>query len=195
MNSTLFLVDLDEMKSYLGFTDADADRDEQLGLFINLVSSLAEQYAERAFIEQEYTEYYNGPAGPVLALRHYPVTDDETTIDIREDVGRDFTDDTVVDSDDLFVNQEAGLITRVSWDWSAGRRIIKVVYSAGYTTIPYALRLSVMEGVAYFWKRKHEKSWGLNSISKGENSVTRFQTALPDTVKGVWDRYRRKSRV
>lgn len=194
MNSALFLVDLDEMKNYLGFADDDAERDAHLGLFINLVSSLAEQYTDRELVAGEHTEYHDGPGGPVLKLRQYPVSDTEETIVVYEDVSRDFTDDTLVDSDDMFVNQEAGLITRVSSDWAVGRRIIKVVYNAGYTTVPYALRLSILEGVAFFWKRKNEKTWGVSSLSKGETSITRFETELPATVKAVWDRYRRKGR-
>lgn len=192
MDSSLFLVDLSEMKDYLGFADDDTDRDNQLGLFINLVSSLCELNTDRQFLEQEFTEYYNGSTSDKILLRQYPVISDEGTIQVWIDTDRDFGADTLIDSDDLVVDQNNGILYYTGGEWGVGVRHIKVTYTAGYTTIPYALRLSVMEAVAFFWKRKNEKSWGLNSISKGESSITRFQTALPETVKDIWGRYERK---
>ncbi|MCF7949738.1 MAG: hypothetical protein K9L57_10260 [Spirochaetaceae bacterium] len=192
MDSTLFLVNLTEMKGYLGFTDDDADRDNQLGLFINLVSSLCELNTDRYFLEQEFTEYHNGSTSDRILLHQYPVIIDESTIQVWIDTDRDFGADTLIDSDDLVLDQSNGILYYAGGAWGVGVRHIKVTYTAGYTVIPYALRLSVMEAVAFFWKRKNEKSWGLSSISKGEGSITRFQTALPETVKEVWNRYRRE---
>lgn len=191
MDSTQFLVTLDEMKDFLQYDDDDTDRDNNLGLFINLVSTMTENYTQRKFIENLFTEYYNGTGNDVLLLKHYPITDDETSIEVWVDLDREFGGDSLLDSDDIIVDQDNGMLIRRDYVWPLGQKPIKVTYGAGYTEVPYDLRLATMEAVAYFWKRRNEKTWGVSSVSKSETNITRFESKVPQTVRDIWERYRK----
>lgn len=192
MDSTKFLVELDDIKTYLGFTDDDTDRDNELGLFINLVSTLAETYTDRKFIAEEITEYLNGSHRNVLMLSYYPIIDTEETIDIRIDDSREFGEDTKLESGEIHIHRDTGVVYYLEGIWGTAPASVKAVYEAGWETVPYDIQLSVMEAVSYFWKRKNEKNWGISSITKGETSLTKFQTALPETVTEIWDLYRKR---
>jgi len=110
-------------------------------LISDLISRVSKQikvYCERDILSTTYTEYYNGRGTNSLMLNQYPVT---AITSINDDLDRNFTSETLIDSDDIIFNSgtdkaKAGIVYLDGLNFSCGRNNIKVVYVAGYATIP-----------------------------------------------------------
>jgi hypothetical protein len=184
-DSTKYLVSLDDAKDYLGLTDDDTDRDNRIGFYLTVVSELADNYTNRTLLETEHTEWHDGTGDEVLRLKNYPVS--AVTSLVIDDVW-DTTSD-VVSSSDYRLISEYGLVV-YKYEWPVGRRNIKAVYTAGYSTVPYDLRMGVLEYMAHLWQRASEKVWAHETRQGGEKSVTVLRE-MPHVTKQMWDRYRR----
>jgi hypothetical protein len=190
-DSTKFLVPLQDMLDYLNLDSPTQEQQDQIGFFLNMLSEFADTYIDRELLAKDHTEYHDGTGTPELMLDHYPVNSTSATISAFIDWDFEFTSDDKIDADDLFVDDERGILLYQNRVWPRGYRNVKVIYNAGYNSVPYDLQLSIQEAVAYFWERRQQKMWAKESISKGETSVTRVVSSLPQPVREVWDRYRR----
>jgi phosphoribosyl-AMP cyclohydrolase len=190
-DSTQFLVTLDEMIDFLAIEEPTQEQENQIGFMLNMLSEFCDNYTNRDLLAADHTERLNGTGTQVLALSNYPINSTSSTISAYIDPDWEFTADDKVDADDIYIDSENGMIVYKDGIWTRGLANIKVIYNAGYESVPYDLQLSIQEAVAYFWERKEQKLWAKSSVSKGDTSVTRITQSLPDTVTAVWDRYRR----
>ena len=184
-DSSVYLVSLDDMKEYLGLTDTDADRDNQIGYLLTIVSEFANTYTKRTLREAEHTEWHDGTGSDVLRLDNYPVSAVHSLI--IDYVGFDSTE--VVETDEYRLDASRGMVV-YEFVWPRGTRNIKAVYTAGYTLsdVPYDLRGAVFEFVAQLWQRRSEKGWAHETRQGGDKSVTLLRE-MPFYAKDVFDRY------
>lgn len=190
-DSTLFLVPLDDMIDFLAIEEPTQEQENQIGFMLNMLCEFCDTYTNRTLIATDHTERLNGTGTQRISVSNYPINSTSATVSAYIDADWDFTADDKIGADDLYIDSENGIIVYKDGIWSRGLSNVKIVYNAGYESVPYDLQLSIQEAVAYFWERKEQKVWAKSSISKGDNSITRITQSLPDTVTAVWDRYRR----
>lgn len=187
--SATFLVSLPDMKDYLDISNTNDDG--RIGHLIEVVSREFDTECHRSFLEEAHTEYRNGNGTEQLWLENAPVS---AVTSINLDSERDFDSDTLVDSDDYFVNTVAGVVARNTGYWPRGFQNVKVVYTAGYTqaNVPRDLRGAVYERVAQLWRRMSEKRVDMTSRSDASGDSRTFITErFPPTVTEVIERYMR----
>lgn len=122
------LCTLANVKSYLDLKSDDTEKDLEIERLIPLAQSFLEEYCNRAFESEAVTEYHYGGSN-TIALKKYPV-DTTKTIQIWDDWQRVYGSDTLIDSDDYFVNAESGI---VEFDYPVGGfpGSVKVTYTGG----------------------------------------------------------------
>lgn len=188
-NSAVFLVSISDMKDYLDISNTSDDG--RIGHLIEVVSREFDTECHRAFLEESHTEYRDGNGTSQLWLENAPVS---AVTSIHVDSVRDFGGDTLVDSDNYFVDTDAGVVIRNTGHWPREHRNIKVVYTAGYTqaNVPLDLRGAVYERVAQLWRRMVEKRVDITSRGDAAGENRSFITErFPPTVTEVLERYLR----
>ena len=77
-------------------------------------------------------------------------------------------------------------------NWENGPNAVKVVYKAGYETIPQDLRLAVVDLIMYYHKNEQKQRQTLAgaTIQNQSTSSQRDSVAFPDHIKRVLDLYK-----
>lgn len=75
--------------------------------------------------------------------------------------------------------------------WPKGVGAVKIIYTAGYTTLPEDLKLALVDLVTYYFKDEHRVTRSLGTAST-QNQVTSSirDASFPDNIKRVLDLYR-----
>jgi len=139
-----------------------------------------------------YTEYYPGPGGRLMQLRHYPVVSIAT---VEDDPTEAFDGSSYLigTSDRVLRDAEFGELwltfesTHGTWS-NTVRKVIKVVYNAGYSTTPEGLKNAVGLVVRHLWQMRG--TLGRSSIAVGGTSVSPGPETLPETVRELLGPYR-----
>lgn len=161
----LFLTTLETLRIVLGATPSDAE----LTFYGEAAQDAVRKYCDRDFNSQSYTHYFNGTNTQRLVLRQTPVT---AVSSVHVDVqgyfgtgtdpfnsltaltsGRDY----VLDVDGT-TTSKSGILFRIGAVWPMLNRVvpvahlaadigpawgnIKVVYTAGYATVPLDLQMA-----------------------------------------------------
>lgn len=120
------------------------------------------------------TLYLDGPGGRDLDLGLYPVT---AITSVYDDPTGDYTDAAyLVPSADytLVDGRTLRLLSTASWGgWGRGRRRIRVICTAGYTTVPDDLQQLARQAVRYAYDLRHRA--GLASL-QGPAGSTSYRT-------------------
>lgn len=77
-------------------------------------------------------------------------------------------------------------------NWPKGPGAVKVVYTAGYETVPADLQLAVIDLITYYLKDEHKERRTLAgaSIQNQASTSQRNNVAFPDHIKRVLDLYK-----
>lgn len=168
-----------------------------LQLLINSTTKYVENYIKRPLDLTEVTLQLNGTGTDVLVLNHYPIS---SVSSIRVDSNREFASITEIDTDDYYVDTEAGRIEKLNGVvWPVGRRNVQITYTRGFSAIPDDLSLAGLEIAAIKWNESHQgdKRIGVvqNTIRFSEESHTNtfLRKELPEPTKNTLDKYRRVS--
>lgn len=160
--SSGYLTTLDNLKLALDLTN-DAD-DTLLEEIILRESKFMESYCGRVFKQDNYTEYHDGEGESSLFTEQYPII---SVTSIHDDTLRVFGAGTEIASSYIIVREDIGLVRLDGTTFQSGMDNVKVVYSAGYATIPEDLesaciKLSMADYI--------EQKGGINAI-EGETVV------------------------
>lgn len=133
------LVGLTEVKTYKGITDTSQD-----ALITDLItdfSDVAEKYCQRSFASNTYQEKYDVRFEwqNEISLKQYPAT----TINWIKVGG------VTLDTEDWYYDLDAAII-KLAYDnrYLKARDQVEVLYVAGYTVMPSALKLAVKKLIA-----------------------------------------------
>ena len=184
MDTTNALTSLTHMMTQFGLPFSEQEQIEQL---IDSASWAANTYTNRLLKSRTLTEYYDGDGSSVLWLNQRPVV---SVTSINIDSGYTWGTDTLIDSTDYQVYLDEGKIAFTGTLLSSGYRLVKVVYVAGYSTVPYDIERAVQDLAYYWYKQRTDKSVGVSSRSTEGRSVS-YSQEIPDQIKGVFDRYQK----
>jgi hypothetical protein len=188
------LVDLDPFKGFVKVPLAILTQDALLRDFINEASSLCESYCGRKFRSATYTEYQNGSKTPEIMFKQWPVSS-ITTVAIDPD--RLFPISTVLDPTTYTLtgdtNGEGILVELFSQVFPAGRKIVKLVYTAGYATfasVPGDLQLACKRIAAYYFKQQQQEDFTESEKTKDKETV-KLIDGIPQAAAQLLNRYMR----
>jgi len=183
-------ITLNDAKEHLHIGISETEFDDQLINLANRSYKILEKYLGRQMKSQSYTEYYDGPDEYKLVLRKYPVVSVTT---VHVDIERDFGSDTLVDSGNYFVDTNVdtsvGTIEFFDADGSGpvwfepGIRNVKVVYTAGFATIPNDLVHAGCMHVAWLFKRSDTEA--MKNASLGGKTESYESDMIPHYIKQV----------
>lgn len=194
------LVDLASVKSHLNINANDTRQDDELQGFVLAAADLARDHCG-PFLLETHTQYFDGglstifpdwvPVAKVLsATEYYGLSGFALT---EQPLGSQ------MDAFSFTVDYTTGQITRRTFGGEAatfatGDKNIKVVYTSGRGgSVPYTVRLGVLELVRHLWQLTQQggrPKFGGAAMDGGDMAVpTGF--ALPSRVVELWAPFRR----
>lgn len=165
----------------------DADLDAILERFINESTYIIENWLDRKILTRTYTEYQDGRSNNRILLKQWPVT---SVAEVWCDPSSEFTDTkNLLDATDYRIAQESE-IALICRHFSRGTQNIKVVYDAGYATVPFPLQSACLWMVEWFYDMRADRRVGNESKGKNNESA-KYLTDWPDWLKNQLMKWKR----
>lgn len=162
---------LDQVRAQLHISISDADCNSLLTHLINVGYKRLEKYIGRQAKAKEYTEYISGDDSGKLVLTYWPVI---SVTSVHVDELREFGSDTLVDPANYYIDfdpdSSIGTIEIFKYDGSnpswftSGIRNVKVIYSAGWNSVPADLVQSLIAFVSWHFRRSGTEATRQQSI-------------------------------
>lgn len=187
------LVSLAEAKAFLKI--GASSEDTVIESFINRASTWANDYTGRLLLTRSLTEYYDGDATGTLLLKNYPVT---TLTSIHVDEAQQWAAWSAIELTDVILDSESGMIKLFNKEFAfnSGLQNIRVIYTAGYGTVPEPIKEAVLFYVAHLYRRQYSgQMFGVQSESVGDRTTTYATEDFPARAKALLNRYRSHSAV
>lgn len=179
------ILTLAEYKTRKGITSPN--QDAILTPLISSVNALISTYCGQDFSEQTVTEYATLEPDFTLMLSKIPATA-VTSVEYGSSFG---TYDTVYPQTGYYLEPAIGILELLDSSIKvlpSHRRGFKIVYTAGYATVPEDIKLCAVELVTHYKDREFKKT--LQS-SSGESVEFESGKLIPAQVKMVLDNYRK----
>ena len=99
-------------------------------------------------------------------------------------------------NNDFYLDKATDTVFRTNstgyMNWKKGPGSVKIVYTAGYATVPADLKLAVFDLITYYLKDEHRerKVLGGATIQNPGSTSMRDSVAFPDHIKRVLDLYK-----
>ncbi len=192
------MTDLITLATYKTAEGIQATKDDaKLELLITSVSQLVKTYCNTTFVDyytnaktelsninynEAFVQLSEGPV--VMSDGNKPVVSE------RDSITSSYT--TLTQDVDYYVDTDLDCIYRMNKAWPKGPGAVKVVYKAGYATIPADLKLAVIDLITYYHKDEHKARQTIAgaSIQNQSSSSQRNNVAFPDHIKRVLDLYK-----
>lgn len=186
------LTSLGSVKEHLGISDSDPSQDNLLVRFINASTEMIEREIDRKILARTYTEFYDGRANNRMLLSNWPII---SISELWDDPSGEFTNLNYKLSGSLYSidgtnDLSVGVILKSPKKFSKASRSIKVVYLAGYSTIPYVIQEACISHVEYLYTVRSDRRLGVSSKSKNGETIN-FTGDIPDFVKAMIAPYQR----
>lgn len=133
------LASLQDLKDFLKMSETTDD--DKLFELLKAADAEFKRRTRLAFETATYTEYYDGNGQRSLLLKEYPVVSITT---VHDDVDRAYGASTLIDASDIVVREAVGELIYDGGTFGMGIKNVKVVYVAGYTSIPADVRQAVV---------------------------------------------------
>jgi len=189
-----YLTTRDNVKLARALTGA-AD-DQRIDALLASVTAWAQTYCDRTFFEATYTDQKNGLDYDRLVLDETPVSS-ITSVHQSTAWPRAYgaSELLVLDTDYLLEDADAGIIAKASGRFPEGPRTIKVVYVAGYPTIPSDLEWAAIVTIHVRLDRAKHGLYHIASENRGDGQIA-FSSAIRDPdvpfdAKRTFDAHRR----
>lgn len=180
------LTTLTKVKNYLGISGTDEDT--LLNELISGASGAIENFCNRILGEATYTEHHDGRGKSSVVLKQFPVV---SVTSVHDDIDRDFEVGDLVDADNYIVDMVAGMVMlKSNATFADGILNVKVVYRAGYSTIPESVDLACQIWVAAFYNRLKDGADGFASENIGGIAQAFLNISMPENVKALILPYR-----
>ena len=185
---------LERVKRHINLDPSNTDLDDKIEDMIPAASRMLEKYIGHSLFETEYTEYYDGDGTNEIILDHYPVTEIES---IHDDLDREFGVDSEIDVEDAAFDsndqKNVGLVRlfRGTSYFTTGVLNIKVVYTAGYATLPEDAEMACVQLVS--WLLTRAASEGMGAATLGGKSETYEVDSIPMYIKRLVAPYKKYS--
>ena len=176
------LITLQQYKDFSGLTGVTMDA--RINVIIDSISKLVKNYCGTSIIDDyssAKTEYFD-----ILDARTTRVMLDEGPIRNSDSSGKyEYIVDSMTDSI-IRTNED------VDKAFPKGRKTVKVVYTAGYSSCPEDLKLAIFDLVKYYLKdeRKERMQIAGAMIENPVSTSIANNTGFPDHIKRVLDMYK-----
>jgi hypothetical protein len=181
------LASIDNLKEYLGAEGNDKD-DVLLTRLMNSATAAIESYCGRTFASATYTEYQDGTGRNVLNLAQFPII---SITSITEGGGGTLTsgdDPYASPTPDVITYKEQGQLIRPWIVWLPYHRYYKIVYVAGYATIPADLVQACVElGALMLRGKEHTGISQKTSATQSTNYIDKLSEFSRNTLDGYAD--------
>jgi hypothetical protein len=179
------LISFDEFKLYRDNYKSIAENDTLVENLINYVTDEFHTYCEIVqFKSRQYTEYYDGNNSNRLFPKRTPII---SVTSIYNDVDWVYGVDKLITATNYKIVDNT-YITFKEIICKADQNI-KLVYTAGYVTIPGDIKLAALKEVARAFDRRFEADITGKSLNDG--SVQYTEKGLLKETKDTLDKYRR----
>lgn len=187
------LTDLDTVLSFRqgqGETlNTTPEQKELLKFLINTYTEMFEKNCDRLFKSRTITEYLDGEGDYTLIPKQYPIS---SITSINDDGNWVWGDDTLVSSSAYRIKNNRVIVLGQSTGYFGDYdQNIKLVYVAGYTTIPSDLEFACITEVIRAFD--HITSLGVESGSFLEVSETYIPMPFLPQTRAVLNNYMRKA--
>ena len=190
------LITLQEYKTAQGITQPKDDA--RLNVLVPSVSQLVKSYCGNSFVDyfsSNKTETFTIDwSTHVVQLTESPVNS-IVSVQEAQSYGGDYTTLTTT-AQQYALHTRTDCIYRTTTSgykaWPLGVETVKVVYRAGYSTIPGDLKLAVIDLVTYYLKDEHKlrQSIAGASLQNQGSSTQQNDVGFPDHIKRILDLYR-----
>lgn len=162
--ATLALIELNELKDYLGFSTTQTTFDGIMTDFINSASSRIEQFTNRYWQPREVVSLYSGAGIDTIYVREYPIKD-VTKIEYLDDDGVTFTE--LVEDYEVEIGFEQNKVILRGATFPSGHKNIRLTLDVGVEEIPYDVQMVCKELAAlyYYDSKVGERRLGVQSES------------------------------
>lgn len=183
------LATLADIKTLLGLTTSNEEA--LLTIVKNNVEAWVKTFCGRDFIVATFTEYHDGDGSSMVRVDQRPIL---SITSIHSDPALLFEDASLIPSTDYVTDprgRELGFIELNQYKFLKGRKATKVVYSAGYSTIPYDLSMAVKLIVCKQYKVISKKMFAEQTQQAGDMVVTLTPDTFPKDAMDILKAYRR----
>lgn len=191
------LITLTEYKEAEGISSPKED--ERLSVLLPSVSQLVKTYCGNSFVDffsTNKTETFNiNWDTNIVQLTESPVNT-IVSVEERTSYSASYTALTT-GAYEYFLDAATDSVLRTnssgrSKNWPKGFGSVKVVYTAGYASLPSDLKLAVFDLITYYLKDEHKerRTLGAASIQNQSSTSQRNNVAFPDHIKRVLDLYK-----
>jgi len=182
------LCTLNNVKDRLGLTGTKEEEDSIIESLIDEVSKLFETYCDRIFGSAEYTEYFDGGGRSWVRPKNYPIT---AVSGIWDDFEWGWDAEDLIDSSYYRVATDGMFIILKNLTFVDAEQNVKVVYTAGYSTIPFDLRGACIDEVMRLYKSRTSRHLNSYANTDGETFVYDF-SAFSENTRMILKRYKNK---
>lgn len=183
------LLSLANLKVYLKITSVG--KDDILTDIKDFVEDWAKKYCGRDFLITTYTRYRDGDGTDKLNVDQFPIT---AITSIHSDASRGFDSSTEIVAANIIKNDseswDAGLIELFEASFVRGKKNIKIIYEAGYSTVPQDLQFAIAETCAKVFMVQDKRLFGQISQQVGSRIVTLDIEEVPKRALSTFKRYR-----
>ena len=187
IDTTNALVTLADTKAWVGVKTADTTYDTLLENFIDGVSWQFNKYTDRLLKARDITEYTEGRNNLELKLEQWPVN---SITSIFIDSEREYGSSTEITD---YTFKEIGVIYSDSERFSAVPNAVKVIYNAGYSTIPYDLKTAALDQIKWLFRRHRDNSEGVSVDTNINGTTTKTEEGeMLTTSMEILKRYKKR---
>lgn len=183
---TTSLCTLQDVKNFLGITGSKDTEDTLIVDLIDGESNHMELYMGRVIVSAEQTEYHDGDGSAYLYPSNYPIT---SVSGIWDDTDWTWGSSSLLTATNYSSRDDRVIVYKNSV-FSKGKQNIKIIYTAGYSTVPEDLKVACMTEVSRKFKRRREA--GVESITKEDGTTSYSLVNFLPEVKSVLDRYKKR---
>lgn len=182
------LATLAQLKIQLGFKPSDTLQDGKLQLFLDAGSAWVESYCERKFAEATRTELFHGNRSNAINPRQWPITN---VTELRISSTREWSDSsTLIDDENYGISPDGIMILYYSGFFPVGFNNVRLIYTAGYSTIPSDLIMANLWASEWFYLHNNRGDSGRTSVSKQGESIG-IDHDVPPMIKTILQPYKR----
>lgn len=182
------LATLAQLKTQLGFKPSDIIQDPKLQLFLDAGSAWVESYCNRLFSQATRTELFHGNRSNAINPRQWPIT---AVTELRVSSTRSWGDSSsLLDSSSYGISPDGIMIINYSGIFPIGFDNVRLIYTAGYATIPADLVLANLWASEWFYLHNNRGDSGRTSVSKQGESIG-IDHDIPPMIKSILQPYKR----
>jgi hypothetical protein len=177
------LIDIDEYKIYAKISSTD--QDDKLDLLSISISELVKIYCARSFVDyysEDKTEYFNG-GSDIYYTSEMPIVT-ITSVSTSVDYGQTYV--ALVNYTDYILDISNDRLLIPGAENIDSPNYFKVIYKAGYPSIPADLKLALFDLIDYYMKKESTPRKSSSDVSVQYITNSDF----PPHIKRVLDLYR-----